>query len=59
MLAKADGGRLKEGPVWAYEYKLDGTSQVRGFPEGNPVEPAAMTARLSHRHAGSPAQTKS
>jgi bifunctional non-homologous end joining protein LigD len=30
MLAKADGGRLREGPEWAYEYKLDGTSQVRG-----------------------------
>ncbi|WP_336159987.1 ATP-dependent DNA ligase [Amycolatopsis sp. VC5-11] len=24
MLAKADGGRLREGPEWAYEYKLDG-----------------------------------
>jgi bifunctional non-homologous end joining protein LigD len=24
MLAKADGGRLREGPDWAYEYKLDG-----------------------------------
>ncbi|WP_434453084.1 DNA ligase D [Lentzea sp. E54] len=24
MLAKPDGGRLREGPLWAYEYKLDG-----------------------------------
>lgn len=24
MLAKADGGRLREGREWAYEYKLDG-----------------------------------
>ncbi|WP_328442769.1 non-homologous end-joining DNA ligase [Amycolatopsis sp. NBC_00438] len=24
MLAKADGGRLRSGPEWAYEYKLDG-----------------------------------
>ncbi|MEU3628961.1 hypothetical protein AB0E54_41995, partial [Amycolatopsis coloradensis] len=24
MLATSDGGRLKEGPEWAYEYKLDG-----------------------------------
>ncbi len=24
MLAKPDGGRLREGPDWAYEYKLDG-----------------------------------
>ncbi|MEV6639382.1 hypothetical protein [Amycolatopsis sp. NPDC051371] len=24
MLAKADGGRLREDPDWAYEYKLDG-----------------------------------
>jgi len=24
MLAKADGGRLREGSEWAYEYKLDG-----------------------------------
>lgn len=24
MLAKPDGGRLREGPQWAYEYKLDG-----------------------------------
>lgn len=24
MLAKADGGRLRSGPSWAYEYKLDG-----------------------------------
>ncbi|WP_328617213.1 hypothetical protein OHS18_13305 [Amycolatopsis sp. NBC_00355] len=26
MLAKADGGRLRSGPEWAYEYKLDETS---------------------------------
>ncbi|SFW88421.1 DNA ligase D [Amycolatopsis australiensis] len=24
MLAKVDGGRLQQGPEWAYEYKLDG-----------------------------------
>ncbi|MFI6100860.1 DNA ligase D [Lentzea sp. NPDC051213] len=24
MLAKPDGGHLREGPQWAYEYKLDG-----------------------------------
>jgi ATP-dependent DNA ligase len=24
MLAKPDGGRLRSGPNWAYEYKLDG-----------------------------------
>ncbi|WP_285640737.1 DNA ligase D [Lentzea sp. NBRC 102530] len=24
MLARPDGGRLREGPQWAYEYKLDG-----------------------------------
>ncbi|OKA03546.1 DNA ligase D [Amycolatopsis regifaucium] len=24
MLAKPDGGRLREGPEWTYEYKLDG-----------------------------------
>ncbi|AGM07098.1 DNA ligase D [Amycolatopsis keratiniphila] len=24
MLASPDGGRLREGPEWAYEYKLDG-----------------------------------
>ncbi len=24
MLAKPDGGQLREGPEWAYEYKLDG-----------------------------------
>jgi bifunctional non-homologous end joining protein LigD len=26
MLAKADGGRLRKGSEWAYEYKLAGTS---------------------------------
>lgn len=59
LLAKADGGRLREGPEWAYEYELGGTSQVRGFLEGNPVEPAAMTAGLWRQHARSPARTKS
>lgn len=29
MLATPDGGRLPSGPEWAYEYKLDGTPQVR------------------------------
>jgi len=24
MLAKADGGRLRSGPEWSFEYKLDG-----------------------------------
>src|ERR1700761_6984479 len=24
MLANPDGGRLRSGPEWAYEYKLDG-----------------------------------
>jgi YD repeat-containing protein len=24
MPAKPDGGRLREGPQWAYKYKLDG-----------------------------------
>ena len=24
MLAKPDGGCLREGPQWVYEYKLDG-----------------------------------
>jgi hypothetical protein len=59
MLAKTDGGRLPAEPAWAYEHKLDGTSQVRGFLEANPVEPAATTAGLWRQHAGSPAQTKS
>lgn len=31
MLAKPDGGRLREGPQWAYEYKLDGYRVAMGI----------------------------
>ncbi|MEV7095108.1 DNA ligase D [Amycolatopsis sp. NPDC051045] len=35
MLAKADGGRLRSGPEWAYEYKLDGyRASMQIAPDG-------------------------
>jgi bifunctional non-homologous end joining protein LigD len=35
MLAKPDGGRLREGPQWVYEYKLDGyRAAMRIAPDG-------------------------
>ncbi|PRY38657.1 DNA ligase D [Umezawaea tangerina] len=35
MLAKPDGGRLRSGPEWAYEYKLDGyRALMRVAPDG-------------------------
>ncbi|MEU4674834.1 DNA ligase D [Amycolatopsis sp. NPDC023774] len=38
MLAKADGGRLRSGPEWAYEYKLDGyRAAMRIAPDGTAV----------------------
>jgi bifunctional non-homologous end joining protein LigD len=38
MLAKPDGGRLRSGPEWAYEYKLDGyRCSMRVDPAGNTV----------------------
>ncbi|WP_414937910.1 DNA ligase D [Amycolatopsis sp. cmx-11-51] len=38
MLAKPDGGRLREGPEWAYEYKLDGyRACLRIAPAGTGV----------------------
>ncbi|MFI9450111.1 DNA ligase D [Amycolatopsis sp. NPDC052450] len=38
MLAKPDGGRLREGPEWAYEYKLDGyRACMRISPAGTTV----------------------
>jgi bifunctional non-homologous end joining protein LigD len=38
MLAKADGGRLRSGPEWAYEYKLDGyRAAMRIGPAGTTV----------------------
>jgi bifunctional non-homologous end joining protein LigD len=38
MLAKADGGRLRSGPEWAYEYKLDGyRAAMRIAPDGTTV----------------------
>ncbi|MER6798982.1 non-homologous end-joining DNA ligase, partial [Amycolatopsis mediterranei] len=38
MLAKADGGRLRTGPEWAYEYKLDGyRAAMRIAPDGTTV----------------------
>ncbi|WP_370962026.1 DNA ligase D [Amycolatopsis sp. cg9] len=38
MLAKADGGRLRSGPEWAYEYKLDGyRAAMRIAPAGTTV----------------------
>jgi bifunctional non-homologous end joining protein LigD len=38
MLAKADGGRLRSGPEWAYEYKLDGyRAAMRVAPDGTTV----------------------
>jgi bifunctional non-homologous end joining protein LigD len=38
MLAKPDGGRLRSGPEWAYEYKLDGyRAAMRVAPDGTTV----------------------
>ncbi|GAB2999098.1 DNA ligase D [Amycolatopsis acidiphila] len=38
MLAKPDGGRLRSGPGWAYEYKLDGyRCAMRIAPSGTTV----------------------
>jgi bifunctional non-homologous end joining protein LigD len=38
MLAKPDGGRLRSGPQWAYEYKLDGyRAAMRVAPTGTTV----------------------
>jgi bifunctional non-homologous end joining protein LigD len=38
MLAKADGGRLRSGPEWAYEYKLDGyRACMQIVPDGTTV----------------------
>ncbi|MEV6908374.1 DNA ligase D [Amycolatopsis sp. NPDC051071] len=38
MLASPDGGRLREGPEWAYEYKLDGyRACMRIAPDGTTV----------------------
>ncbi|WP_372661712.1 DNA ligase D [Amycolatopsis kentuckyensis] len=38
MLAKADGGRLRSGTEWAYEYKLDGyRAAMRIAPDGTTV----------------------
>ncbi|MEQ0559687.1 DNA ligase D [Amycolatopsis sp. NEAU-NG30] len=38
MLAKPDGGRLRTGPEWAYEYKLDGyRAAMRIAPDGTTV----------------------
>ncbi|MEU0797972.1 DNA ligase D [Amycolatopsis sp. NPDC005961] len=38
MLAKADGGRLRSGAEWAYEYKLDGyRAAMRIAPDGTTV----------------------
>lgn len=38
MLAKADGGRLRSGPEWTYEYKLDGyRAAMRIAPDGTTV----------------------
>jgi bifunctional non-homologous end joining protein LigD len=38
MLAKADGGRLRSGPEWAYEDKLDGyRAAMRIAPDGTTV----------------------
>ncbi len=38
MLAKADGGRLRSGPEWAYEYKLDGyRAAMQIAPDGTTV----------------------
>ncbi|MBE1493380.1 bifunctional non-homologous end joining protein LigD [Amycolatopsis lexingtonensis] len=38
MLAKADGGRLRSGPEWAYEYKLDGyRAAMRIAPDGTTI----------------------
>ncbi|WP_244199856.1 DNA ligase D [Amycolatopsis thailandensis] len=43
MLAKPDGGRLREGPDWVYEYKLDGyRTAMRIAPDG--------TTRLTSRN---------
>ncbi|MEV0074368.1 DNA ligase D [Amycolatopsis sp. NPDC050768] len=38
MLAKTDGGRLRSGPEWTYEYKLDGyRAAMRIAPDGTAV----------------------
>jgi bifunctional non-homologous end joining protein LigD len=38
MLAKADGGLLRSGPDWAYEFKLDGyRAAMRVAPDGTTV----------------------
>ncbi|MEU3623645.1 DNA ligase D [Amycolatopsis coloradensis] len=38
MLAKPDSGRLREGPEWAYEYKLDGyRACMRIAPAGTTI----------------------
>jgi bifunctional non-homologous end joining protein LigD len=38
MLAKPDGGRLRSGPEWSYEYKLDGyRTAMRIAPGGTTV----------------------
>ncbi|QXV56577.1 hypothetical protein CVV72_05780 [Amycolatopsis sp. TNS106] len=34
MVAKPDGGRLRESPEWTYEYKLDGSAWVRELVAG-------------------------
>nr|WP_083466536.1 DNA ligase D [Kibdelosporangium sp. MJ126-NF4]CEL16486.1 ATP-dependent DNA ligase clustered with Ku protein, LigD [Kibdelosporangium sp. MJ126-NF4] len=42
MLAKPDGGRLRSGPEWTYEYKLDG---YRACMQVAPDETTVLTSR--------------
>ncbi|WP_173140093.1 DNA ligase D [Kibdelosporangium persicum] len=38
MLAKPDGGRLRSGPEWVYEYKMDGyRAAMRVAPDGTTI----------------------
>lgn len=49
MLAKADGGRLRAGPEWAYEYKLDLCTRSR--PVGRMAESLWLTSKCMRDQA--------
>ncbi len=46
MLATPDGGRLRSGPDWAYEYKLDRGARVRAFAQCFPASLAVKRRQI-------------
>ncbi|MGV9362051.1 ATP-dependent DNA ligase [Amycolatopsis sp. NPDC003731] len=53
MLAKPDGDRLRTGPEWAYEYKLDGyRACMQIAPDGTTVLTSRNGIDFTHEFAG-------